>query len=274
MKKHIVGVVGVGIVGTAAKLGFERLGHRVLCHDIKYENSKIEDLLECEVIFICVPSPSREDGSCNTEIVDSVVGDLVAGKYAGIICIKSTVPPGTTASFKEKYNIDNLCFVPEFLRERCAIADFFDNHDVCIIGADGNNSEHQYELIKSCHGKLPKTFSLVTTTEAEFCKYFNNCYNAMLVTFANSFYTMCEDIGASYYAVKEACINRDHINDVYLDCNENLRGFGGMCLPKDTKAIDYFIKQRGLSCQLFETIIKENNKYKVTVFDGMRKGEE
>jgi UDP-glucose 6-dehydrogenase len=74
-----------------------------------------------------------------------------------------------------------------------------------------------------------------------------------------------------YSNVKETIINRNHINDVYLDCNENIRGFGGMCLPKDTSAIASLIKELGLDINFFDMIISENEKYKTTVFKGMRK---
>ena len=96
-------------------------------------------------------------------------------------------------------------------------------------------------------------------------------YNATLITFANAFYEVCKISGADYSVVKNAMVRRDHIFDKYLDCNENLRGFGGRCLPKDTSAIAAFAKDNDLSMKLFETIVDDNNKYEKTVFEGMRK---
>ena len=61
------------------------------------------------------------------------------------------------------------------------------------------------------------------------------------------------------------------ISDVYLDCNENLRGFGGMCLPKDLLALNSLVKNLKLDIQFFDSILLENDKYKTTVFNGMRK---
>ena len=66
-------------------------------------------------------------------------------------------------------------------------------------------------------------------------------------------------------------VQRDHIYNKYLDCNDNLRGFGGMCLPKDTAAISAFVKEKGMPIELFQAIVDENKKYKTTVFEGMRK---
>ena len=262
-----IGIIGIGAVGSAVKYGMEALGHNVKYHDIQY-NTKIEDILDTEVCYICVPTPISKDGKCNISIVEKVIEELHNINYQGIIAIKSTVVPGTTKSIKEKYNNNNICFVPEFLRERCAIADFCENHDLLIIGTD---DDKVFNKIKKSHGKYPKIVKKVSETEAEFCKYFNNIYNATLITFANSFYETCKKMGIDYSNVKETIINRNHINDVYLDCNENIRGFGGMCLPKDTSAIASLIKELGLDINFFNMIISENEKYKTTVFKGMRK---
>ena len=78
--------------------------------------------------------------------------------------------PGTTDYLAEKTGL-KICFVPEFLRERCAISDFIDNHDLCVIGC---HSQKTYDLIKSVHGSLPDEFVRCTPTEAELIKYFNN----------------------------------------------------------------------------------------------------
>ena len=261
-----IGIIGLGIVGTASKNGFESLGHNVSVHDIVLD-TKLSDISETGLCFICVPTPSKESGECDTTIVESVVKDLGSIDYKGIICIKSTVSPGTTERLKEEYG-DNICFVPEFLRERCATEDFIENHDVCIIGT---SSGMFYNIIKDAHGDIPEKFVRLTETEAEFCKYFNNTYNATLITFANSFYEICKSKGVNYKNIKDAISNRTTINDFYLDCDENLRGFGGMCLPKDTKELAFLSKKLNTAVEFFDNLLEENEKYKTTVFKGMRK---
>ena len=87
-----IGIVGLGVVGTAVKEGFENIEHEVVFHDIKF-NTNIKDILNTEICYICVPTPSAHDGSCNTSIVESVVEDLNDLRYQGIIAIKSTVTP-------------------------------------------------------------------------------------------------------------------------------------------------------------------------------------
>jgi len=83
-------------------------------------------------------------------------------------------------------------------------------------------------------------------------------------------YQICEALHADYKSVKNAYIKRGGIADIYLDVNDNFRGYGGTCLPKDVKAIVQLCKKLDLDLTLFETLDKENAKLKTTVFDGMR----
>ena len=152
--------------------------------------------------------------------------------------------------------------MPEFLRERVALSDFMENQDVCIIGTD---SLDVYELVKSSHGSLPKKFRQVRPVEAELVKYFCSVYNAMHITFANNFYEICQKFDADYGRLKDSAVLHKHIYDRYLDCNQNLRGFGGSCLPKDTRALSWLTKYFGMDIRLFEAILEDNAKYKTTV---------
>tara|TARA_R110000824_G_scaffold4217_3_gene20076 strand:- start:16777 stop:17580 length:804 start_codon:yes stop_codon:yes gene_type:complete len=264
-----VGIIGIGIVGSAILHGFKKLGHNVCFHDIQYKTT-IEDVLDTKVCFICVPTPSDKEGRCDVSIVEEVISELSQREYKGIVAIKSTVEPGATQRLSDKFEDLNICFVPEFLRERCAISDFIDNHDLCVIGTECPKT---YNFIKEIHGTYPEEFVRLTATEAEFVKYFNNIYNATLITFANNFYEVCESLDVNYTNVKNAIVKRKHIVNSYLDCNKNFRGFGGACLPKDTKAIAHLVKEKQLPSTFFEMLLEQNSRYVTTVFDGMRKGD-
>jgi len=261
-----IGIIGYGVVGKAIGFGFTYLGHKVSVHDITMDTS-ILDVIDTQVVYICVPTQSLPSGECDTSIVCEVVDDLVKIDYSGVIAIKSTVEPGTTERLASEYGQANICFVPEFLRERCAIPDFTENQDVCIIGTE---NDEVFNTVRESHGHYPKKVIQSTPTEAELCKYFSNLYNATLITFANSFYELCKRCGVDYSAIKTACTNLSQINGDYLDCNENLRAFGGPCLPKDLKAIAWFLKKSGSDVHFFEYLLEENAKYKTTVFEGMR----
>ena len=97
-----LGIIGLGLVGSAIRYGFEKLGHEVSLHDIKYDTS-IRDVVSSELCFVCVPTPSLDSGQCNTEVVESVIDQLSDIGYGGLIAIKSTVEPGTTAKLIERY---------------------------------------------------------------------------------------------------------------------------------------------------------------------------
>jgi len=260
-----IGIIGLGVIGSACKYGFEKLGHTVLVHDIKLQ-TKLEDLIICDIIYVCVPTPSDYLGNCNTSIVEQVVYALKNLNYQNIVAIKSTVKPTTTQKLIDDTNL-SICFVPEFLRERCAIADFTENHDLLAIGTEDNDV---FNRVKECHGFFPRNIIKLTPTEAEILKYYSNTFNALKVIFANEMYEVCKKIGANYTKVKDTYILRNTTKDMYLDVNDNFRGYAGVCLPKDTKALSMFIKDLGLDLKLFETLEQENEKFKKTVFDGMR----
>jgi UDPglucose 6-dehydrogenase len=263
-----IGIAGLGVIGSACKYGFEKLGHKVKFHDPKFPESNLQDLLDVDIVYICVPSPSNEDGSCNTSIVRGVVDSLMKEKFDGIIAIKSTVEPGTTQSLINQYLNDKICFVPEFLRERCAFTDFTENHEVLAIGTA---IETVYNKVVQSHGKYPRQFAKISPTEAELLKYYSNVFNALRIIFANEMYEICKVLGADYSKVKDTFVMRGTAKDIYMDVNESFRGYGGVCLPKDTKALDALVKKYNLNLKLFETIDKENDKFTTTVFEGMRK---
>lgn len=261
-----LGIVGLGAVGTANKEGFEYLGHTVIGHDIKLDTS-IQDVLDAEITFLCVPTPQSDDGSCNTSIIESVIKELNLYNYKGIIAIRSTVVPGFTQRMIDTYKNLTICFVPEFLRERCAADDFIHNHKLLAIGT---HDIWVYRKLVKAHGALPENTEHLTPNEAEVLKYYNNVYAALRVTFANVMYEICEKLDCDYTTIKNAYIKTGKATDMYLDVNPGLRGYGGMCLPKDTQAIASLIKDLGLELELIQSIHNDNSKFKRTVFNGMR----
>lgn len=261
-----IGIVGLGIVGGACKFGFEKLGHTVFPHDLKY-NTKLSDLLVSDVIFICVPTPVK-DGLCDTSIVESVVREIDQLSFTGIVAIKSTVIPGTTERLKSLYTkFSDLCFVPEFLRERSNEYDFVENHKLLAVGTDNNDT---FEIVKTCHGEYPKYISKITPTQAELLKYYHNAFNALRVVFANEFYNISQFFGEDYTPIKQCLLKTSGLPDIYFDVNENMRGYSSICWNKDIPAIISFCKNNGIKIPLIETIVSANNNFKKTPFEGTR----
>jgi UDPglucose 6-dehydrogenase len=246
-------------------MGFEKIGHTVLVHDVK-DGTAMSDLVVADIIYLCVPTPSCDDGGCDISIVESCLRELEILGYAEPVVIKSTVEPGTTARLNDKFGL-NIAFVPEFLRERCAIYDFVENQELLAIGTTDDDAASK--IIES-HGRLPKHVKIMSPTEAELTKYYSNVFNAMRIIFANEMFEVANALGANYDAIKDAFLTHSGIQDIYLDVNDNFRGYAGPCLPKDVKALAKLCVTLGLDLNLFKTIDEENAKFKKTVFEGMR----
>ena len=127
-----------------------------------------------------------------------------------------------------------------------------------------------FDVVVASHGFFPKNKVMLTPTEAEILKYYSNVFNATRIVFANAMYEICQALDADYDKIKDTYLIRKTASPDYLDCNEKIRGYGGMCLPKDTKALDSLIKKLNLNLKLFEAVDQDNTKFKRTVFPGMR----
>ncbi len=254
-----VGILGRGTVGSAVYEGLEYLGHTMSFFDPAFPESQFEDVLNTDVVFVCVPTNQLPNGDCDVSIVEQAIETFNAKKYTGLIAIKSTVIPGTTERLSMHFPNLRICNVPEFLRAKTALADFIHNHDVLIIGS---HREQDQELIRRVHGPYPQQVACVTPTEAEVIKYFNNVHHAMQVTFANITYEVCERMGANYMNVFNAVTKRQCINRDYLMANKNTRAYGGHCLPKDTNAWNNLLKKLDIDVSLIQSVIDDNEKFK------------
>jgi len=264
-----VGIIGLGVVGSALKFGFEKLGHKVFVYDKKFKDTKIEDLMETDLIFICVPTPNYQNGHCDLSNVHIIANELNSLSYKGLVVVKSTVPPKTTDQLSWLYKELRFSCCPEFLRERCSISDFCENlFLVCGVYNDGD-----FELLRKVHGHFPRKIFKVRPIEAELIKYFHNIYNMLRIVFANEFYEVCEFLDVDYMKVKNIAIQNFLASpNFYLDCSPSWRGAGGPCLPKDTLAFAAFVRFLGIrDLKLFEFLYEENKKFQVTVPEGMRK---
>lgn len=252
-----IGIIGKGTVGKAVYEGLNHLGHEMSFFDPAYDGSTLGDVLDTDCVFISVPTNQAANGDCDTSIVESVISALHAAEYTGLVSIKSTVVPGTCDRLSAVYPKLRICSVPEFLRAKTALADFMYNHDLLIIGS---TRDEDYVMMRKIHGNLPKNVACVKPAEAEVVKYFNNVNHATQIIFANIAYAVCKKLGVDYDNVYNAIIQRDSINPAYLMCNENLRGFGGHCLPKDTSAWNNLVKSLGLNFSMIQALIDDNAK--------------
>lgn len=257
-----IGLIGVGNVGSAVKYGFEfKRGHNVFVHDKKFENTTLENVYNnSEMIFLCVSTPQNSDGSCNVSNVGAICEEIntMAEKRGEVkdVVIKSTVEPGTTNKLAERFKSIRFAMNPEFLLERAAVHDFC-HQDICVIGT---LHDELYDKIVRAHGNLAKEFIRTTPVNAEMVKYFCNVFNSTRIIFANLFYDISKKVGADYDEAKKIATKRYNMIDSYLDCNENLRGFGGACLPKDTNAILALTSKLDINYSFLKGLIEDNKR--------------
>jgi len=269
-----LGVIGLGYVGQATYEGLlpyynvswcdvaeEPLGlaHATDKKQCLRDRVKDKDMVYCDIVFVCVPTPMNPDGSANTDIVESVVADVYSfslsnvvqeAEYGNeteppIVVIKSTVPPGTTKRLAKKYRGLQIVFNPEFLREASYLDDF-DNQDHIIIGGDRPGSgivKQMYTL------PFPKATIIKTdSTYAELVKYMTNCFLATKVAFANDMKKVCDHFDVDYDKVMEYALHDDRLGKSHWNVPgpDGHLGFGGTCFPKDMNALMAVCRNAGI----------------------------
>ena len=235
-----IGVIGQGYVGTAIKLGFQD-HYDVLTYDKfdlgKSTHSKISDLVaEAKVIFVCVPTPMRKDGTCYTGIVEEVIREINETANDHIVVIKSTVPPGTTDKFNHEFSNVTVIFNPEFLTEENFLDDFKNQNRIILGGSRKGTNK-----LRQIYSKVFPKATIVKTGDkhAEMVKYFTNCFLATKVSFANEMYNICQQLDLDYDKVVEYATYDERLGKSHwaVPGPDGDFGYGGHCLPKDLSAI-------------------------------------
>jgi len=263
-----IGIIGNGFVGKATNL-LTNKNITSLIYDKNPElclpkNTILEDLNQCDIIFICVPTPMKEDGSINLDIVESVVKDLKLKIKKNIfIVIRSTVLPGTCLKLE-------TFFMPEFLTEKNFEEDFR-NCKEWIFGLSENQEKNilfkKYinELFKCAFKEnciYYNKLTFVQSFEAEMIKYMRNTFLATKVAFCNEIYDYCYQNNIDYYLVKKIAFSDRRIGLSHTDIPgpDGKFGFGGTCFPKDCYALLKDFEQKGIPNYILKNVLERNNK--------------
>ncbi|MCZ7382076.1 MAG: UDP-glucose/GDP-mannose dehydrogenase family protein [Candidatus Methanoperedens sp.] len=291
-----ISVIGTGYVGTVSAACFAELGHDVICVDI--DKSKIDRInagippiyeeglpellkkhagkrlsatsdyefaiLNSDVSFICVGTPSDSEGNIDLGIVRAAsasIGDSLRKKKGyHVIVVKSTVVPETTEkivlSVIEKHSGKHhgefgIAMNPEFLREGKAVHDFMHPGKIVV----GSMDKKSGDIVAALYNSLKCEVTRTNLRTAEMIKYVNNAFLATKISFSNEVGNICKELDIDTYEVMAAVGKDFRIGQRFLNAGA---GFGGSCFPKDVKALIGKAKEIGYEPQLLKSVIAVN----------------
>jgi UDPglucose 6-dehydrogenase len=255
------GIIGYGFVGKAVAAAYDE----VLIVDPAYpEISQTIDTLkqECNVIFICVPTPSTAKGDCDTRILEDTMEQLKG--YTGLIISKSTATPNVYANLESKYSDLKFAHVPEFLTAANAVEDYLMPVKV-LIGSKPKIRMEVFAAVMTPKIRYDMTHvQYCDVAEAAMYKYLANTMLAMKVIMNNEFYDLCQSLNVNYGLVASIAKTDPRLGDTHwaVPGPDGSRGFGGACFPKDTQALLNLAKFMNVDMSMLENAIDKNKGYR------------
>jgi UDPglucose 6-dehydrogenase len=238
-----IGIVGRGFVGGAMYENFKDCFEVAVWDSVEEKRTlnSFESFVDwSDIIFVCVPTPMKENGQCDVSIVEDVVAKIANLDRRKYVVIKSTVTPGTTERLAELHNMV-IGFNPEFLTEANSYNDFR-YQPLIILGSDNTGlGTVMAQLYYEFNAKVDNVAHVIqrSTKEAELFKYLANCFLATKVIFANEFKRLCDKSNVDYGRIAEIAVLDKRLGHTHwrVPGPDGQYGFGGSCFPKDTSAL-------------------------------------
>ena len=303
-------IVGTGYVGLVSAACFAEMGNTVMCVDVnpaiverlragsvhifepgledlvqrnttegrlRFTTKLAEGLEKAEILFVCVGTPSRDDGSCDLSYVEAVAAEVGQIMQKPLIVVdKSTVPVGTADRVQEIISGKlaergaNITFHvvsnPEFLKEGDAVNDFM-KPDRVVIGTESVAAAGAMRALYAPFARSREKVMVMGRRSAEMTKYAANCMLATKISFINEISRICEKVGADVREVRMG-IGSDHrigYHFIYPGV-----GYGGSCFPKDVKALINTARQAGVTPLLLEAVEDVNAEQKRIMAEKVR----
>ena len=298
-----ISVIGLGYVGAVSMACLAHLGFRMVGVDISHDKVRaikegrspiveerlgellkegvgkglidatqnlIAAVLETNVTFMSVGTPTAADGSCDLTYVrqaSRAIGQAIAMKQGfHVVVLRCSVPPGTTldvvrpeieTASGKKLGVDfGLCFNPEFLREGVAVADFFAPPKT-VIGSSDPRSE---AIVSEIYGRVDEKVLYISIEAAEMVKYADNVWHATKVAFGNEIGRICKALEIDSHEVMDVFVKDTKLNlsPYYLRPGF---AFGGSCLPKEVRAVSHLGDELGVEVPLIDSLMATNNRH-------------
>lgn len=232
-----IGIIGLGYVGSA--IAWAHRSDEVIVRDPKLKDSaELHRFNDCDAVYICVPSPSTEDGHCDTSILESVLKELTFANIAKdkVLISKVTAPPSVYARLLEQY--PNLVHCPEFITAADHIADY-QNSSYFIFGGHKEWCERAKDVVRSAVPLVHDKLLITDIKSASLYKYMMNSYLATKVTFMNDMKALADryDIDWTEFTNLATWDSRIGYTHLSVPGPDGQYGWGGACFPKDVSAI-------------------------------------
>ena len=242
MTHYKVGIIGNGFVGESQAFAFSPTSE-VRVYDVNPLRSThtLDETLQTDFVFICVPTPMRQDGLQDITYIENVFKSVKPGP---IYIIKSTILPGTTKKLQKQYPNIKIIFSPEFLTERTAKLDMLTQARI-IFGGDISVTKQVENLFVQRF--MNRHFIHMDSTTAELVKYMNNTFFATKVSIMNEFKRLSDVLGTNWNDALYGFTSDCRIGDSHLHVPgpDGKLGYGGTCFPKDINALITLGKQLG-----------------------------
>ena len=265
MNNYKIGICGLGFVGNAIHKTFiEFKNVELFIYDLYKQIGSINDLLTSDILFLCLPTPydCKVNEFSKKEIINTL-NFLSDNNYKGIILIKSTIEPNTTDNFAKLFTNLILIHNPEFLSAKTAIEDF-KNQKHIIIGSSHNCSDDKIKYMVNFYKTYfnSSEISVCDSTTSESVKLFCNSFYAVKIQFFTELFQTCNKLNINYNETKELMLKNNWINPMHTNIpgQDGNISYGGMCFPKDTNALNSFMKKNNIPNKVLDATIDERNE--------------
>lgn len=263
-------IIGHGYVGKAYEAFFKDTFPTIWYDPMQKGSCDKKRANKADLAVICVPTPMKENGSCDTSIVEEVLSWL----NTPYVLIKSAVKPGTVDRLNAWrpdqliQTAGHICVSPEYIGEGKYFIPFWKYphptdakmHDFLVIGGPEPARSVIADAIMRVTGPSTRLFKM-KSIEAEIVKYMENSWGATKVTFVNEFYEICQAFGADYQQVREGFLADGRVERMHTMVIPGKRGFGGKCFPKDVNGIVHAAISAGYFPALMKEVLKSNQRF-------------